>query len=252
VYIPEFYEATSLLSLVDAVDRNLMQNYYRFEDLLIRTEYYKAATIVYNDRGAVTSTATDVSTADLGTMTKEFLHNLYSAMFAAQIPSYPDGSYVLVLNPTAAAQLQISLELLYAIPSAQQMEEATSTFRMASGVEIGQLTGYLGKYCNFQCFISNSIGVGSVDSVTVHTSTLNAAVGSVVTNDSFAFGIAPVGRGIAMPAEVRAQSAPYELGQAYIWTSREGASAMDVDSASSAPSNQQTRCYRVRTVRAAV
>lgn len=250
VFIPEFYEATSLLSLVDAVDARLMQNYYRFEDLLIRSEYLKATTIVYNDKGIVTSTAADVGTGDGGTMTKEFLHNLYSAMFAAQIPSYPDGSYVLVLNPTAAAQLQISLESLYAIPSAAQMSEAVSTFRMASGVEIGQLTGYLGKYCNFQCFVSNSIGVGAVDSVTVFTTTLG--VGATTTADSLAFGMAPVGRGIAMPAEVRAQSAPYELGQAYIWTSREGASAMDVDSASSAPSGQQTRCYRVRTTRAAV
>jgi hypothetical protein len=252
VFVPEFYEATSLLNLIDAVDSRLMQNYYRFEDLLIRQEFLKATTIVYNDRGTVTSTATDVGTGDLGTMTKEFLHSLYSAMFAAQIPSMPDGSYVLVLNPTAAAQLQLSLESLYAPPSPDQLMEATNTFRMAAGIEIGQLSGYLGKYCNFSCFVSNSFGVGAVDSVTVNTVTLGAGPGSQTMLDSFAFGMGAVGRGVALPVEVRAQGAPFELGQSFIWTSREGCSAMDVDSASSAPAGQQTRVYRVRNTRVAV
>lgn len=252
VFIPEFHEALSLVDLMDALESRLMRNYYQFEELLIRSEYEKAATIVYNDGGAVTSTATDVAVGDNGGMTRQFLTSLYSQMYAAQVPTYPDGCYVLTLNPTASGQLKASYDNLLAIPSLEQLENVTNMLRQVTGFDFGHVSNYIGfSPDGFHLFVGNSFGVGAAgSSATVQNTTFAAGVGAQVTNDSFAFGPGCVGRGVALPVEVRSQEAPFQMGSSYIWTERTGVAPMDLDS--TLGSGQQTRCWRLRTVRRAV
>lgn len=252
VFIPEFHEALSLVDLMDACESRLMRNYYQFEELLIRSEYEKAGTIVYNDGGAVTPTATDVAVGDNGGMTRQFLTSLYSAMYAAQIPTYPDGAYVLTLNPTASGQLKMSYDNLLAIPSLEQLENVTNMLRQVSGFDFGRTSNYVGfSPDGFHLFVGNSFGVGAAGaSATVQNTTFSAGVGVQVTNDSFAFGPGCVGRGVALPVEIRSNEAPFQMGSAYIWTERSGIGSMDLDA--SLGSGQQTRCWRLRTTRRAV
>jgi len=253
VYIPEFHLATSLIDLMAALDISLMQNYYAFENFMIQAEFQKATTIYYNNGGVATSTAADVVAGSGGLMTKEYLDSVYSLMLVGQIPAFPDGCYGLVINPYARAQLLQSLGNTYRAPSPEQVSALTSMMRAATGVEIGRVSGYMGMYCGFHIWVSNTIGVGAPTTNTVNTVTLGGALGAKTTNDSFAFGIGSVGRGIALPMEIRPSGLnQFGRGESYIWLSREGYSAIDVDSSSSAPSGQQTRVVRARTLRAAV
>jgi hypothetical protein len=250
VFIPEFHDAMSLVNLMDAVDSRLMQHYYKFEELLIRTEFEKATTIVYNDKGSITSTVGNIDTGDDATMTREFLTAVYSQMYAAQIPTYPDGSYVLVLNPTASSQLKLSYDKLLAQPTLDQVEAVSNMLRQTSGFDFGRVSNYLGfSPDGFHLFVGNSFGVGAAGaSPTVNTSAFTS--GNTVTNDSFVFGPGCVGRGIASPMEVRSQGSPFELGTAFIWVERGGTAPMDLDSSLS--TGQQTRCWRLRTSRTVV
>jgi hypothetical protein len=248
VFIPEFHEALSLVNLMSALDSRLMQNYYLFEELMIRLQYESATTVVYNDNGITTSTPGDLTTGDDGTFTKQFANALYSQMYAAQIPTFSDGNYALVLNPTAASQFKTSLGTLYSPVTEQQLQAATNTFRYASGIEIGQVSGYVGDYENFHVFVGNSFGVGNAaSSPTVVSATFGSGIGAQTVRYSFAFGPGAVGRGVALPMEIRSLGAPFQLGTAYIWVSREGVGAMDVDSTLT-PTGQQTRVWKVGTL----
>jgi hypothetical protein len=249
VFIPEFYEATSLISLMDAVDSRLMQNYYRFEELLLRLRFEAATTVLFNDNGRVTTTAGDVGVGDGGTCTRAYLDALYFYLFSQRVPTMPDGNYCIVLPPTAASQLKASLGEQYRPVTEEQMQAVTNIFRVASGVEIGRASGYIGDYCNFHIFAGNSFGVGSAGSVpTVNSVSFGA--GATVCEDAFAFGPGAVGRGIALPVEVRMQQSPYSLGSGFIWVSREGVANIDTDSSLDAA--QQTRVFKCRFARVAV
>jgi hypothetical protein len=252
VFIPEFHEAMSLVDLMDALESRLMRNYYQFEELLIRTEYEKATTVVYNDNGVVTSTPADVAAGDKGDMSREFLTAVYSAMYAAQIPTFPDGTYALALNPTASGQLKLSYDKLIAAPTLDDLENLTNMMRQVSGLDFSRVSGYVGLSPDgFHVFVGNSFGVGAAGaSPTVQNTTFAAGVGAQVTNDSFAFGPGAVGRGIALPVEVRSQGAPFQLGTGYVWVERGGAAPMDLDASLS--TGQQTRVWKLRTVRRAV
>jgi hypothetical protein len=252
VFIPEFHNARSLVNLMDAVDSRLMQHYYRFEELLIRSEFEKATTIIYNDKGALTSTAGDILPGDIGTMTREFLTAIYSGMYSAQMPTFPDGTYALALNPTASSQLKLSYDKLLAQPTLDQIESVSNMLRQTSGLDFGRVANYLGfSPDGFHLFVGNSFGVGAAGaSPTVNTTTFGAGVGAQTTNDSFAFGPGCVGRGIGSPMEVRSQGSPFDLGTAFIWVERGGTAPMDLDSSLS--TGQQTRCWKLRTTRAAV
>ena len=251
VFIPEFHEALSLVNLLDAVDSRLAQNYYAFEDLQIRTEYQRATTIVYNAFDNITTTPTDVTTGGVGTMTRQFLTSVYTQMYGQQMPTYPDGCYALAINPSAAGQLKRSFDNVMALPDREQIERVSNMFRQVSGFDFGRVNNYLGMFENFHVFLGNSFGVGLPgSSPTVQNTTFGTGVGLRPTNDSFAFGPGCVGRGIALPMDIRSQGAPFDLGSAYIWVERSGTAPMDLDS--TLVPGAQTRCWRLRTARTAI
>lgn len=256
VFVPEFHQSLSLIDLLDAVYTRLFQNYFAFEDLYVRSVYEQATVVLYNQAGNAVDLPADVVTGGGGTFTEAFANSVYTAMFAAKMPTYPDGCYALVLNPTAANQYKSSLGELYRTPTEEQRQAVSNTFKMAHGVEIGRVSGYLGMYNNFHLFASNTIGVTAAGaSSTVNNVTLGAGAFDMV--DSFAFAPGCVGRGEALPAEIRASGVnPFQLGESYIWVYRGGVAPMDLDENIPNPGTtdlfQQTRCFRLRTTKVPV
>lgn len=250
VFIPEFHEQTSLLPLMTALDTRLMQSYYKFENKKIRLEYEKSTVIYYNDNGGATLTAADVGTGDDGTCSQTFMSSMYTQLYANQIPTLPDGRYIAVLNPFALNQYKASLEKMYAPVTEEQRQAISNVLGAATGVEIGRVNGYFGDYNNFHIFGANDFGVGAAGSVpTVNDVVFGASTQTCV--DSFFFGPGCVGRGIALPAEIRASGTnPFGRGESYIWLSREETAPIDLDV--SLDPNQQTRCFRGRTSLVAV
>lgn len=56
-----------------------------------------------------------------------------------------------------------------------------------------------------------------------------------------------VGRGIALPVEMRASGVvPFQMGESYIWLSREQVAPVDLDASLDPSGSQQTRVAKLR------
>lgn len=252
VFIPEFTEVTSLISLMAVLDKVLMQHYFKFEDLMVRKEYFKTTRIYYNDKSEVTTVPANVAATDDGTLTEDFLSSVYSQFYADQWPTLPNNCYVLTVPPKSLDNLKKSLGKLYSPVTEEQRQNISNVLRAASGIEIGQSSGYVGQYCGFEIFSGNTWGVGAPGGSDPTVNTTTFGVGATVTEDCFVFSYGAVGRGIALPMEIRASgTTPFNMGESFIWISREQTGVIDLDSAIS-PSGQQTRCAKLRVARKAV
>jgi hypothetical protein len=225
--IPEFVAAYSMLNLLSILDRNLGYNYYQFEDLIIRKLWEPTARVVYNDNGNVTTTLTDLAVGDNGTMTDEFLNNLYAYMRSIYIPTYMDGCYGLALNSLAAAQYKNSLDK-YAPATDAEIQNVTNMLNLSSGGEMDKATGYLGRWNNFHLFETNAFGVGAAGTEGAQNETI--AGSPRLTRTSYAFGANTIGRGIGSPMTIR-RDVVDDFGRIgrYAWFSEEGFVAVDVD-----------------------
>jgi hypothetical protein len=247
IFIPEFHDAISLVSLLDIVDSRLMQNYWKFENLLIRLRYEANTRVRYNNANAVVTAPGGIAANGDGTITQNFMDAVYTQMFSERIPTYPNGSYAAVFCPIGAQQFKIDLQKKWAPPSEEQIASVSNMFSQVHGIEIGRTSGYIGNYCNFECFVDNSFGVGAAGSVpTVQNTTFGA--GAQVTNDNFVFGPGAVGRGQAMPVQIRSSgTVPFNLGEGFGWFSWEGVGDLDNDAGIDA--RQQSRVMKLRTSR---
>jgi hypothetical protein len=253
VFIPEFMEVTSLVDLMMVLDRVLMQHYFKFEDLMVRKEYFKTTKIYYNDKSEVTSTPADVAATDDGTLTENFLSSVYSQLYADQWPTLPNNCYILTVPPKSLDNLKKSLKDLYSPVTEEQRQNISNVLRAASGIEIGQSSGYVGQYCGFEIFSGNTWGVGAPGGSDPTVNTTSFGAGATVTEDCFVFSYGAVGRGIALPMEVRASgTTPFNMGESFIWISREQTGVIDLDAALVSPAGQQTRCAKLRVARKAV
>ena len=253
VFIPEFMEVTSLVDLMTVLDKVLMQHYFKFEDLMVRKEYFKTTKIYYNDKSEVTSTPADVAATDDGTLTENFLSSVYSQLYADQWPTLPNNCYILTVPPKSLDNLKKSLKDLYSPVTEEQRQNISNVLRAASGIEIGQSSGYVGQYCGFEIFSGNTWGVGAPGGSDPTVNTTSFGAGATVTEDCFVFSYGAVGRGIALPMEVRASgTTPFNMGESFIWISREQTGVIDLDAALVSPAGQQTRCAKLRVARKAV
>lgn len=251
VTLVSFVTAYSMIELLSILNRNLMRDYYAWEDLQIRSLWTGTSRVVYNDKNAVTTTASDVNTTgDDGTLTRRFLASLYGYMKELQIPPFAGNKYGLVVNSTALTQLKISYDTLWhaATPGElQNLTEFLNPVLIAPG-ETDKLSGYCGDFENFMIFETNAYGVGASGSPGVQTEN------SRVTHTSFAFGSDTIGRGIGTEMEVRFDD-DTDFGRATraIWRSEESFVKMDVDSAgdtSAVP--QQLRVIKINTLKNAI
>jgi hypothetical protein len=249
VAIPEFLTAYAMLNLENIVTSRLGHDYEVFEDLSIRTRYFATTRVVYNDRQSVTTTPGNVGTGDDGTITENFLNNLYAYMSGLQIPPLDDGCYVYPLHTNGLAQLKNSLSAKNQYLSQANMEELTMLLQAASNREMGKTSGYAGSACGFHLFSTNAHSTGAAGAEGVQNETLG--VGSTLTRSSVAFGRAAVARAIGMEAEVRTDNNnDFQRLDSFTWLSHETTGDLDVDPAIN--SDQQLRVVEVHTTDLAV
>ncbi|MEH1786879.1 MAG: hypothetical protein V7L23_15200 [Nostoc sp.] len=249
VFIPEFTEQTSLVNLMTILDQNLMQHYFAFEDLFIRSQFYQATTVYYNAGDTVVTNPLSVTAGKSGACTEKFLNAVYSQLYAAKWPTMSNNHYCLLLPPNSLNQLKNDLNNLYRVPTEAEREAISNVLLAATGIQIGETSGYQGSYAGFDIFSGNSWGVGAAGiDATVNSTTFGT--GAAVTEDAFVFAPGAVGRGIALPVEIRASgTTPFQMGESYIWLSREQVAPVDLDSSLNA--SQQTRCAKLRFARVA-
>ncbi len=250
IEIPSFVSAYSIIDLMQVLERNLMYDYYSWEDLKIRSLWSPTSRIVYNNNDAVTTAPGDVAAGSVGILTRGFLTNLYAEMQSNLTPTLPDGCYFLVLHTKALAQLQNDFDKYWNPPTPNDLQQFVNMFNysMYEG-DSARVSGYHGQHCNFHIFATNSFSLGAPGTEGVQTETLGA--GAITTRTSYAAGVDSIGRGIGTPMEIRKDTNDdfQRLGR-YIWRSEEGFVAMDVDpvgynDTSTVP--QQLRVFQVRT-----
>jgi hypothetical protein len=171
----------------------------------------------------------------------------YTEFVNAGHQSLPDGCYLGYLNAIQIEHLKGEIGKDLQTPTADERLEITNMLRLATGITPAiRATTYLGVIENFHIFMGNSFGKGSPGPTnpTVNMSALGA--GSTQTVDGFLLAPGAIGRGVASLMEIRPSGVnPYNMGEAYIWTSDESFGALDVDAALG--NDQQTKVLKVRT-----
>jgi hypothetical protein len=250
ISISNFIESYSMVGLMSLLERNLMQDYYSWEDLKIRSLWRPTSRVVYNDKGGVTPTVADLAAGDDGTITETFLNNLYAYMRASLIPTYMDGCYGLVLNTFAMAQFKNSLGDDFHPATPQELENLTNIMNSATAGEMDRVTGYVGRYCNFMIFETNAFACGAAGTEGVRNETIDGS--PRVTRSNYAFGSSTIGRGIGSPVEIRRDNNDgFGRLNRFIWLEESGFVAMDVDPTGYLDSSavpQQLRVIEVRSL----
>jgi hypothetical protein len=256
IYLPAYHTSTSLLNLVEQAYRLLGQNFFAFQDLLIRSQYNLATQVYYNKDGVGVSTAASLTAGDGGTCTRKFVGWMQAQMHGQKIPALPDGQYMSVLNSYSAKDyIQDLQEKLAALPSQAEIESVTRMITSTTGVNIGQVAGYIGCYDGFHHFRSNASGVGAAGTPGVQSETLGGTLGAQLTRDCYFFGPGAVGMGVGMPMQIVPSGVnAYNRGESYIWLTYANAAPLDVDATISTPGQlgQQTKVLRARFLDRAV
>lgn len=249
IELPSFVQAYSMIELMQIIERNLVYDYYAWEDLKIRSLWSPTSRVVYNNGYRVTANAADLVANSSGTMQKGFLTNLFGYMQDLEIPTLPDGCYGLVMPTTPATQFKNELDDHWDAPSEAALKELTNMMRLDSYGESPRAVGYLGEYCNFHIFHTNAYGTGIPGTEGVQDEALGA--GTFTTRASYAFGSNTIGRGVGQPMEIRRDTNDdFQRLNRYIWRSEEGFDALDVDPTGygdTSPVPQQLRVLEVRT-----
>lgn len=243
--VPEFIAAYSMLDIEAAIRTRLGQNYLAFDDLALRSLLFDTTKVVYNNANRVTYTVGDLAANDIGTMTREYLPYLYAEMATLQIPTYDNGRYALVTHPRAWAQIKEGLAEKERFMSAEDIADVTEVLRLASGGELGKVSGYVGTVDGFMIFVQNAHSVGAAGTQGVQTETINAV--ATTTRSSLAFGRNTIAKADGMPAEIRPdKNDDFGRLKRYIWLAHSSYGYLDVDAALG--SGQQTRVLEVRTL----
>lgn len=255
VAISNFVKSYSLIGLMDILERNLMRDYYAWEDLRIRELWEPTSRVVYNNGNRVTTSAGDVTTGDSGQMTRRFLSALYGYMKELKIPPFRGNKYGIAMNTTALTQLKQDYDRFWSPATPQQLQSLTEYLNPAliSPGETDRVSGYAGDFENFMIFETNAYGVGSAGSPGVQNETING--GTQQTHNSFAFGEQTIARGIGTEMQILTDNDLFERSEIAIWHSEEGFAAMDVDpvgynDTSNVP--QQLRVIEVRSTANAI
>lgn len=235
--ISTFIGSYTLHDLIAQIREKLGQNYDSYIDLRVRQLFSTATTVLYNAGTGVTDDPADVVATRKGTMTTDFVGDLLAEMQSRRVATFEDGCYALVLHPKALAQLTRDLrdkERYRPGDLANNLDLTTEMFRRMSGpggfLEASTLNGYHGVYNNFHLFSTNAYGTGAAGTDGVQSETLG--VGATITRTSYAFGMRPVGHGIALPVELRERTEnDFGRSRSFVWYSHQGFVALDVNEA---------------------
>lgn len=256
VGIPSFVQAYSMLDLMGILERNLAEDYFRWEDMKVRSLWAPTSRVVYNDGDEVSTTVGDAD----GSITLQFLNNLYGYMRGLKIPTYQDGAYGIVLISSVCSQLRNEMiaDNVWQAPSMAALTELANNLSLSVGLDVGPTdlaAAYQGNLGNFHVFDTNAYGTGTAaatgaEGEGVQTETVSA--GARTTRSNYAFGADTIGRGIGTEMEIRRDTNDNfgRVGR-YIWRSEEGFVAMDVDPtgySDTKPVPQQLRVIDVRSI----
>jgi hypothetical protein len=233
--ISTFIGAYTLHDLIAQINEKLGQNYDAYIDLRVRKLFDTATTVLYNAGTGVTDDPADVVANSKGTMTANFIGDLLAEMQSRRVATFEDGCYALVMPPRPLAQLMRDLsakERYRPGDLVTNVDLTTEMFRRMSGpggfLNASKLNGYHGIYNNFHLFSSNAYGTGAAGTDGVQSETLGA--GAKITRTSYAFGMRPVGHGVALPVELRERSEnDFGRSRSFIWYSHEGFVALDIN-----------------------
>ena len=155
-----------------------------------------------------------------------------------------------VLNPTAWKQLREDLDDDWEAPTQANLLDFLNAMLPAYVPDESEprVNGYMGLVEGVHVFESNAFGVGNAGADGVSNVTVRAPSTTALFRDSYFFGHGAVGRGIAMPVEVRTDSVTnFDRESRLTWLSWEGVDALDVDPTGSGVASQQLRVAKFRT-----
>jgi len=212
IRIVSFVEYFSAYELAAELNQKFGYDYAQFEDRLIRSRYDLTSVIWYNQGNTINTAATALQNGD-GRMNQQFLREMRHRAHSSSSPwePLPDGNFMAVLNPP-------------------------------------RVNGYMGVVEGVHVFESNAFGVGNAGADGVSNVTVRTPSTTALFRDSYFFGHGAVGRGIAMPVEVRTDSVTnFDRESRLTWLSWEGVDALDVDPTGSGVASQQLRVAKFRT-----
>ena len=254
VVVPTFVMAYSLNNLLTIINRNIVHNYYEWEDLKIRSLWKPTSRVLYNNNGVVTATATDITTGSKGTLSAKFAAALFEYAHRSQILTLEDGCYGMVLNTRGVLQLKNDLDDKWDAPTPEDLMALTNILQPFGlpGEADSRVSGYLGKYYNIHFFSQNAYGIGAAGTEGVQDVTLNATLGSTLTRSNYLFGGETIGRGIGDPMRIfESEITNAQRKRTFGWISTQGLLAKDVDPTGYSDSStvpQQLRVLEVRTL----
>jgi hypothetical protein len=253
IRIVSFVEYFSAYELAAELNQKFGYDYAQFEDRLIRSRYDVTSVIWYNRGNTITTSATALQNGD-GRMSKQFLREMRHRAHSSTSPwePLPDGNFISVMNSTAWKQLREDLDDDWEVPTPSNLLDFLNAMLPAYVPDESEprVNGYMGVIEGVHCFESNAFGVGNAgaDGVTNVTVRAGSPATTATFRDSYFFGHGAVGRGVAMPVEVRTDSVTnFDRESRLTWLSWEGVDTLDVDPTGSGNSSQQLRVAKFRT-----
>jgi hypothetical protein len=254
IALTRFVQAFSMTDLEKIVQQNLGRDYQRTVDLIIRSIWFAANTVFYNNRNELASLPADLTAGAIGTAKREFLRALFAYMRTERIPTYSGGLFLLVLTPNQLKHLVADVEQnqRWVEPTTDQLETISRILRVDPGAEYGgPVSGFKGILDGFMIFEQNVHSVGDPGTEGVQSETLGAGVGARVTETCFAAGADTVCWATALPVEIIPDEVTdFRRRSRFIWYSHENAAALDVNAVPS--TGQERRVIKINFTRAAV
>lgn len=248
VSIPSFVEYFSAYDLFGQLNMKFGYDYSQFEDRKIRALYDQTTAVWYaGANGAIATNPTSLANGQ-GVMSQNFARSLYNRAHTDRWEPMPDGCFGLALNPAAFKQLRDDLDEDWEAPT---VADLMAFLNMMNPTYIpnetdARVDGYMGKVENLHIFESNAFGVGNAGADGVANVVVRAPSTNALFRTSYLFGHGAVGRGIAVPVEIRTDSVTnFDRETRMSWFSWEGFDTLDVDPAINA--SQQLRVARIRT-----
>ncbi|MBW4580713.1 MAG: hypothetical protein KME42_14200 [Tildeniella nuda ZEHNDER 1965/U140] len=228
--IPTFVEAYSMINLLDIVNRNLMHDFYAWEDQSVIEAWDDTSRVVYNNGGEVTTLASDVVATKDGTMTEDYLLSMFGYMQDLQIPTLTDGCYIGWLNSRSVTQLKKSFQTVWQASTPEELSDLTNILNPGVLNDTGKINGYVGNYGGFHLFTSNNWG--NVSGRGLQTETIGVTAGTETRKNYFA-GVNTIAKGVGMPVEIRQDSLTnFDRIHSFTWLEHSsGCIGIDVDGA---------------------
>lgn len=234
VAISSFAQVRSFHDLMVIADTYLRRDYNCWVDNVLRNLFLTAATVLYPNGK---TSAASMTSSD--TFSKDFLLDIARKLNELDVPTFPDGYYVGVLNYNDYANLVKSLT-----GTREEFPKDLNTInRLLFPAGQGVATGYVGDFHNFHLFVSRNLAKGSHTDSPVPPGVTSGGSPAITLRMSYFFGPGTVGRGIALPVEIRrADETDFQRRTKVIWYSLEAFGALDINADTATKS--ETRVIR--------